>query len=157
MYVHQICTFQKCAFYASFVLPVRCNLSVQMTAVVAVGLVEGTTHVNWPKVGQILKWWLGTLIPLSLITALLFGQGTATFHQVHPDLVYQSSCFLMLVTNQGVGSRKLQKRPVHVIRSPVPVCKLHHASCGLKSKFVSCSTHVVLSPTSELSPNSAYQ
>ena len=121
-----------------------------MTAVVAVGLVEGTTHVNWPKVGQILKWWLGTLIPLVLITALLFGQGTATFHQVHPDLVYQSSCFLMLVTNQGVGACKLHKRPVHVIRLAVPVCKLHHASCSLESKFPSCSMHVVLLPTSEL-------
>ena len=55
---------------------------MQITAVVAVGLVEGTTHVNWPKVGQILSWWFGTLIPLFLITALLFLQGIP--HGTHP-------------------------------------------------------------------------
>ena len=59
--------------------------SVQITSVVAVGLVEGTTHVNWPKVGQILKWWILTIIPIFLATAVLFGQGMSDlWHAVVP-------------------------------------------------------------------------
>ena len=56
----------------------ECTETVQITAVVAVGLVEGTTHVNWPKVSQILKWWVLSVIPVFLATAAFFGQGIAS-------------------------------------------------------------------------------
>ena len=71
-------------------------LELQVTAVVAVGLVEGTTHVNWAKVKQILGWWIATLIPLFLITAALFGQGMAALcscshaYASLPSHLYQS-------------------------------------------------------------------
>lgn len=48
---------------------------MQIIAVVALGLVEGTSRVNWRKVAHILGWWLGTLVPLYLVTAALFAQG----------------------------------------------------------------------------------
>ena len=65
--MHTLCTFVD-----------ECTETVQNTAVVAVGLVEGTTHVNWPKVSQILKWWVLSVIPIFLATAAFFGQGIAS-------------------------------------------------------------------------------
>lgn len=48
---------------------------LQITAVVAIGLVKGISHVNWPKVAQILGWWFLTTVPVFLATAAFFQQG----------------------------------------------------------------------------------
>ena len=46
-----------------------------MSAVIAVGLVEGIRHVNWRMVASILTWWILGFAALILGTALLVAQG----------------------------------------------------------------------------------
>ena len=51
---------------------------MQITAVVAVGVAEGLSHVNLRKVYVITLWWFGSIIPICLITAALMAQGGNT-------------------------------------------------------------------------------
>ena len=50
-------------------------MNVQISAVWAVGLAEGASHVNWRKILTILCWWVGSLIPIFLAAAALLAQG----------------------------------------------------------------------------------
>lgn len=63
-------------FECWYVVPVEAVL--QISAVVAIGVVEGLSHVNLRKVYIITWWWAGSLVPICLITAALMAQGTAT-------------------------------------------------------------------------------
>ena len=47
----------------------------QISAVVAIGVAEGISHVNWQKVRVITAWWTGSLAPICLFTAALVAQG----------------------------------------------------------------------------------
>ena len=51
------------------------TMIVQISAVWAVGLAEGASHVNWRKIFTIACWWAGSLIPVFLVTAALLAQG----------------------------------------------------------------------------------
>lgn len=44
---------------------------------VAIGWAEGLSHVNVRKVYIITWWWIGSLVPICLITAALMAQGMA--------------------------------------------------------------------------------
>ena len=61
------------------------HMRVQISAVWAVGLAEGASHVNWRKILTIVCWWLGSLIPVFLAAAALLAQGTllCTFAREH--------------------------------------------------------------------------
>ena len=48
---------------------------MQISAVWAVGLAEGVSHVNWRKVLTIVGWGVGSLIPILLAAAALLAQG----------------------------------------------------------------------------------
>ncbi len=50
---------------------------LQISAVVAIGWAEGLSHVNLRKVYIITWWWIGSLVPICLITAALMAQGMA--------------------------------------------------------------------------------
>ena len=50
--------------------------NAQISAVWAVGLAEGLSHVNWRKVLTIVLWWIGSLIPVFLAAAAVLAQGT---------------------------------------------------------------------------------
>ncbi|KAL0025852.1 hypothetical protein WJX79_006740 [Trebouxia sp. C0005] len=51
------------------------NSYINISAVVAIGLAEGLSHVNLRKVYIITWWWVGSLVPVCLITAALMAQG----------------------------------------------------------------------------------
>ena len=51
------------------------ELVTQISAVVAIGVAEGLSHVNLRKVYVITWWWIGSLFPICLITAALMAQG----------------------------------------------------------------------------------
>ncbi|DBA79747.1 hypothetical protein WJX77_003194 [Trebouxia sp. C0004] len=48
---------------------------INISAVMAIGLAEGLSHVNLRKVYVITWWWVGSLIPICLITMTLMAQG----------------------------------------------------------------------------------
>ena len=50
---------------------------VQVSAVIAVGLVEGTSHVNWRVLNKIVLWWIVGFCLVMLTTSLLVAQGNA--------------------------------------------------------------------------------
>ena len=50
-------------------------LVVQIFAIIAVGLTEGVTHVNWKKFATIVTWWFLGCILVFGVTALIFWQG----------------------------------------------------------------------------------
>ena len=50
---------------------------LQISAVVTTGVAEGLSHVNLRKVYVITWWWVGSLVPICLITAALMAQGMA--------------------------------------------------------------------------------
>lgn len=52
-------------------------LLVQVSAVTAVGLVEGTSHINWRVLNKILLWWIVGFCLVMLTTSLLVAQGDA--------------------------------------------------------------------------------
>lgn len=62
-------------FVCWYVIPFEAVL--QISAVVAIGLAEGLSHVNLRKVYIITWWWVGSLVPVCLITAALMAQGMA--------------------------------------------------------------------------------
>ena len=57
---------------------------LQVSAVIAVGLVEGTRHVNWRMLVSILKWWvLGYAAVIAGTAALVFqGKLLPTCHML---------------------------------------------------------------------------
>ena len=61
---------------------------LQVAAIVAVGAMEGVSHVNWKQYFKLLIWWYLGCIPNVLVTAFLFWQGAvASGHSlrvVHP-------------------------------------------------------------------------
>ena len=59
--------------HAYLMIPPMMNM--QISAVWAVGLAEGASHVNWRKIFTILCWWVGSLVPVSLAAAALVAQG----------------------------------------------------------------------------------
>ncbi len=48
-----------------------------MGAVVAVGLVEGPSHVNWKLLTKIVLWWVAGFVVVMLATAAVIAQGNA--------------------------------------------------------------------------------
>lgn len=50
---------------------------LQVSAVIAVGLTEGFSHVNWKMFFQLLRWWVLGFLAVVLSTALLVAQGGA--------------------------------------------------------------------------------
>lgn len=57
---------------------------VQVTAIVAVGAMEGVSHVNWRQYFKLVTWWFLGCIPVFLVTAFLFWQGAmASGHRWH--------------------------------------------------------------------------
>ncbi len=63
------------SFVCWYVVPFEAVL--QISAVVAIGWAEGLSHVNLRKVYVITWWWIGSLMPICLITAALMAQGMA--------------------------------------------------------------------------------
>ena len=56
--------------------PVNAKLRViQVSAVIAVGLVEGFSHVNWKMFFQLLWWWVLGFLAVVLSTTVLVAQG----------------------------------------------------------------------------------
>lgn len=65
---------------AAVMVPSSCrqlsgNTVLQISAVVAVGLVEGIRHVNWTMLVSMLKWWVLGFAAVVLCTAGLIAQG----------------------------------------------------------------------------------
>lgn len=56
---------------------------VQISAIVAVGIVEGMSHVNWRLYIKMMLWWYLGCIPVFLVTALFNWQGTADMTKAH--------------------------------------------------------------------------
>ena len=50
---------------------------LQITAIAAVGAVEGVSHVNWSLFFRMTLWWYLGIIPVFLFSAVLTWQGTA--------------------------------------------------------------------------------
>lgn len=50
-------------------------MSVQVSAVTAVGIAEGTSHVNWRLLAKILMWWIVGFCLTMLSTSALIAQG----------------------------------------------------------------------------------
>lgn len=55
-------------------LPLKSN-ALQVSAVIAVGLVEGIQHVNWRRLATILTWWILGFAAVILATAVFVAQG----------------------------------------------------------------------------------
>ena len=49
--------------------------AIQVSALVAIGMVEGFSHVNWSMVTRLLKWWVMGFALVVLCTAALVAQG----------------------------------------------------------------------------------
>ena len=64
---------------------------LQLAALVAVGVIEGLSHVNWRLFAKIVAWWGLSCIAVLLATAFLNWQGMA--HKVQHDSVQvQADC-----------------------------------------------------------------
>lgn len=50
-------------------------MSVQVSAVTAVGIAEGTSHVNWRLLAKILMWWIVGFCLTMVTTSALIAQG----------------------------------------------------------------------------------
>ena len=50
-------------------------MRLQVFSVVAVGLAEGTSHVNWGLLGTILLWWIVGFGVVIMLTGALTAQG----------------------------------------------------------------------------------
>ena len=50
-------------------------MSVQLSAVAAVGIAEGTSHVNWRLLAKILLWWIVGFCLTMVTTSALIAQG----------------------------------------------------------------------------------
>lgn len=61
---------------------VRAVVWLQVTAVLSVGLAEGSGHVNWKKVRYTIVWWAVGFGVVMVCTAALVAQGTLTSLQV---------------------------------------------------------------------------
>ena len=48
---------------------------LQVSAVTAVGVAEGTSHVNWRMLARILLWWITGFVIVLLATSVLVAQG----------------------------------------------------------------------------------
>ena len=57
-----------------------CGMHMQISAIVAVGAVEGLSHVNWSLYFKLVTWWYLGCIPVFFATALLNWQGVAFCH-----------------------------------------------------------------------------
>ena len=55
---------------------------VQVSSVMAVGLVEGTSHVHWRLIYKTLMWWICGFIITIHITSALVAQGEPSCHKV---------------------------------------------------------------------------
>ena len=51
-------------------------MSLQVSAVAAVGIAEGTSHVNWRLLAKILLWWIVGFCLTVVTTSALIAQGT---------------------------------------------------------------------------------
>lgn len=56
---------------------------MQMSTVMAVGLAEGSSHVHWRKVRQILGWWFFGFFLVLCFSAALVAQGALSFYMVY--------------------------------------------------------------------------
>lgn len=59
---------------------------LQISAVWALGLAEGASHVNWRKMAIMILWFFGSIIPIFLTTAALLAQGMALCPVTEADL-----------------------------------------------------------------------
>ena len=68
-------------------------MSMQISAVWAVGLAEGASHVNWRRILNIVCWWIGSLIPVFLVAAAMVAQGMlpCPFARASPQGVRQTA------------------------------------------------------------------
>lgn len=56
---------------------------MQLTAVLAVGLAEGSSHCNGRQVRYTIVWWAVSFAVVMLSTSILVAQGTLALHQPH--------------------------------------------------------------------------
>ena len=56
-------------------LTVRAVVGLQVTAVLSVGLAEGSSHVNWKKIRYTIVWWAVGFGVVMLCTVALVAQG----------------------------------------------------------------------------------
>ena len=67
-----------------------------MTAVLSVGLAEGSSHVNWKKVRYTIVWWAVGFGVVMLCTSVLVAQGTfvLALYTVHSCVVEAVCCVI---------------------------------------------------------------
>ena len=53
----------------------NCGMLMQVSAVAAVGIAEGVSHVNWRLLAKILLWWVAGFCLTMVATSALIAQG----------------------------------------------------------------------------------
>ena len=76
-----------------------------MTAVLSVGLAEGSSHVNWKKVRYTIVWWAVGFGVVMLCTSVLVAQGTfvLALYTVHRCVIDVVDVVCLWVTQHATG------------------------------------------------------
>lgn len=100
---------------------------LQISAVVTTGVAEGLSHVNLRKVYVITWWWVGSLVPICLITAALMAQGMA--------MAGWGVCACVLLVSKSTTQHTAAKldKDTAVDRSKGPCRRAH--GCALDCAF----------------------
>ena len=88
---------------------------MQVSAVAAVGIAEGVSHVNWRLLAKILLWWVAGFCLTMIATSALIAQGES----IHLTDAHQCYC----TSNDGVNVSSQQ----HMIGT-VAGCKVWSVS-----------------------------
>ncbi|DBA79749.1 TPA: hypothetical protein ACH3X1_008414 [Trebouxia sp. C0004] len=110
---------------------------ISVSAIVAVGMMEGVAHVNWNKYLAILAWWYLGCIPLFAITALFTWQGTqapsaANFVQIQADYNNIRASNVMLNNALGKLSPKLQQGSISQMSTNPSLAELEMLQLGVQ-------------------------
>lgn len=74
-----------------------CLYALQFSAVSAVGLAEGSSHINWKLLGKTWLWWIAGYGLVLLFTSLLVAQGKPVLQCNDNNACSMVACFQIVV------------------------------------------------------------